>query len=74
MVRIASYNVENLFARPKVFDPNDWTLGEPAIDAFHKVNKLFANPNYSAQDKTKILNQLLELDIYSKNSSGAIRR
>ncbi len=26
MIRIASFNVENLFARPKVFDLSDWML------------------------------------------------
>ena len=28
MIRIASYNVENLFARPKAFDGSDWSIGE----------------------------------------------
>jgi len=74
MVRIASFNVENLFARPKAFAPSDWSQGAPAINAYHRVNKLFAKANYSTQDKAEIMQHLLELDIYSKNSSGAIRR
>jgi hypothetical protein len=42
MVRIASFNVENLFARPKAFNTADWSLGEPILDAYRKVNALFA--------------------------------
>ena len=31
MVRIASYNVENLFARPKAFRTGDPNAGEPVL-------------------------------------------
>ena len=31
MVRIASFNVENLFARPKAFDTTDWSKGKKAL-------------------------------------------
>lgn len=41
MVRIASYNVENLFARPKVFRTNDWSTSEPILAAYEEVNALF---------------------------------
>jgi hypothetical protein len=34
VVRIASYNVENLFARPKVFRTADWGVGEPKLAAY----------------------------------------
>ena len=55
MVRIASFNVENLFARPKAFAPSDWTQSEPAINAYHKVNRLFAKPNYSTPGQNRNL-------------------
>ena len=51
MVRIASFNVENLFARPKAFNTADWSLGEPILDAHKKVNALFAKDPYSPADK-----------------------
>ena len=41
MTRIASYNVENLFARPKAFNTADWSIGRPALKAYGKVNELF---------------------------------
>lgn len=74
MIRIASYNVENLFARSKAFNTEDWAIGRPILDAYNQVNKLIAKSTYSAADRTKIRDLLLELDIYYRNSQGAIRR
>jgi endonuclease/exonuclease/phosphatase family metal-dependent hydrolase len=74
MVRIASFNVENLFARPKAFNTADWSLGEPALDAYREVDTLFSNPVYSDDIKQRIRDLLVLLDIYYVNSSGAIRR
>jgi endonuclease/exonuclease/phosphatase family metal-dependent hydrolase len=74
MVRIASFNVENLFARPKVFNTTDWSIGRSALNAYKKVNVLFSNPVYSDADKQQILDLLIELDIYYINRNGATRR
>jgi hypothetical protein len=74
MVRIASYNVENLFERPKVFDTADWTAGRPALDAYELVNELMQNPVYSDADKARMIELLLVLDIYFINGEGAVRR
>ena|SRR3990172_826874 len=74
MVRIASYNVENLFARPKAFNPLDWSEGRPILDAYHRESTLIAKNSYSHSDKEEMRDLLVELDIYSRNSQGAIRR
>ena len=74
MVRIASFNVENLFARPKAFNTADWSVGRPALDAYRDVNALFLETDYTDTVKQEIRDLLVELDIYSVNSSGAIRR
>lgn len=74
MVRIASYNVENLFERPKAFDPTDWSAGQPALDAYREVNILFGKTIYSATDRQRMRGLLVTLDIYRVNSHGAIRR
>jgi len=73
-VRIGSYNVENLFARPKAFDPTDWSAGEPAVEAQAKFNALIARPNYSTADRKRMRDLLVTLDIYYRNDQGAIRR
>lgn len=74
MVRIASFNVENLFARPKVFNTTNWNIGKSALDAYHDVNVLIKKAAYSATDKAKIRDLLVKLDIYTINAHGAIRR
>lgn len=74
MVRIASFNVENLFARPKAFNTTNWSVGRPVLDAYRQVNALFLNTTYSATDKQRIRDLLVDLDIYRLNSNGAIRR
>ena len=45
MIRIASFNVENLFARPKVFDLTDWNAGEPVLKAYEKSARCFKKPD-----------------------------
>jgi endonuclease/exonuclease/phosphatase family metal-dependent hydrolase len=74
MVRIASFNVENLFARPKAFNTANWSVGRPVLDAYRRVNTLFSNAIYSAADKRRIRDLFVVLDIYSVNNNGAIRR
>ncbi len=74
MVRIASYNVENLFARPKVFRTADFAVGEPKLAAYERVNGLFKKAAYSPQDKAEMKTLLVELDIYFVNEHGAVRR
>lgn len=74
MVRIASFNVENLFTRPRAFNTTDWSLGRPALNAYREVNDLFSNTSYSVADKQRIRDLLVELDIYTINDTGAIRR
>ncbi|MFX1305137.1 MAG: endonuclease/exonuclease/phosphatase family protein [Promethearchaeota archaeon] len=74
MIRIASFNVENLFSRPKALNPIDWNYGKPILKAYHEVNTLLSKYSYSDSDKKKIRDLFVELDIYTKNNDGAIRR
>ena len=75
MIRIASFNVENLFARPKVFDLSDWNAGEPVLKAYEKVSALIQKAKYSATDKIRIRDLLVALDIYAVDKkTKAVRR
>ena len=73
-MRIASYNVENLFARPRAFDGSDWSIGEPILAAYKEVNELFQLPAYDDGVRQRIIELLVILDIYSINSNGVARR
>ena len=65
MIRIASFNVENLFARPKVFDLPDWDTGEPVLKAYDEVTTLLQKASYSGADKRRIRDLLVTLEIYT---------
>jgi endonuclease/exonuclease/phosphatase family metal-dependent hydrolase len=74
VTRIASFNVENLFARPKAFAATDLSVAEPILAAYSQVNLLMRKAHYSDADKQDIRELLVELDIYARNDQGAIRR
>lgn len=71
---MASYNVENLFARPKVFDTADWSAGEPILAAYHEFGGLAAKPTYTTADRRRLRDLLLRLGVYYTNVHGAVRR
>ena len=74
MVKIASFNVENLFERPKAFRATDFDLAQPILAAHKEVNELIKKPVYSEADKQRIRELLVTLDVYYKNVHHAIRR
>ena len=73
-VRVVGYNVENLFARPRAFDPTDSAAGEPVLAAHAEFNALIAKPVYSNADRDRMRDLLVTLDIYFVNAQGAVRR
>ncbi|MGQ0502467.1 MAG: endonuclease/exonuclease/phosphatase family protein [Panacagrimonas sp.] len=54
-LRLASFNVENLFSRPIAMGYEDNAKGQPFLDAYHELNSLFAHPVYSDEDKARIV-------------------
>ena len=54
MLRIAAFNVENMFLRAKALNQDTWADGRPALERYAKVNALLNNVTYSAADKTEI--------------------
>jgi endonuclease/exonuclease/phosphatase family metal-dependent hydrolase len=73
-MRVASYNVENLFARPNAFDSSDPHAGEPILAAYHEFNRLIAASVYEDTDRKRMRDLLLDLDVYTTNDHGAVRR
>ena len=41
-VRLTTFNVENLFARPRVFHRGDWDEGKDLLEAYAKTSALLA--------------------------------
>ncbi len=61
-MRIAAFNVENLFERARALngdewldepgaDPSRWSAGRAALDAYAKLNTILRKPVYDAADK-----------------------
>jgi len=69
-VRIASYNVENLFERPVAMSNEDWEEGAPVLEWFAKLNELLENEHYSDDDKAAIVDLLEKLEIDKKDDGG----
>lgn len=72
-VTVATFNVENLFARPKAFDTQDWSIGAPILAAYEEFTDLSAKETYTAADRRRMLDLLEALGIYYRNAHGARR-
>jgi endonuclease/exonuclease/phosphatase family metal-dependent hydrolase len=62
-MRIASFNVENLFDRPRVMNLPTWTEGRRVLQAYARLSDLFQQATYSDDDKDDMVRQLVELDL-----------
>lgn len=72
-LRFASFNVENLFARPRAFNQETWAQGKPILDAFAEFNSLIALADYTPAGKARMIQLLLQLDVY-RDDNGIVRR
>ena len=50
-MRLASFNLENLFDRAKAFNEDTIAEGKVVLDTFGQLNKIFAKTTYTAADK-----------------------
>jgi len=57
-MRIASFNVENLFSRARVMNQEDESEGRPILKEFSTINALIAEPVYTPAVKRDILDSL----------------
>ena len=73
-IRIASYNVENLFSRPKAFNLPTWAEGKPIVAAYQQLTTLFNKPTYSSQDKRRMKELMVQLDLYRVRQNGTVFR
>ncbi|MBA2496914.1 MAG: endonuclease/exonuclease/phosphatase family protein [Acidimicrobiia bacterium] len=62
-MKLASFNVENLFARPKVFRRGDWESGRATLETYARISGLLEQAAYSADDKVAIAAGLAELEL-----------
>lgn len=66
-MRIAAFNVENLFDRIKAFNDEAPNTHKDILDAHAELNKLFEKETYSSEDKTKMLELMDTLGILKRD-------
>jgi hypothetical protein len=64
-MKIASYNLENLFDRARILNQDSWASAKPVLDDFAALNAVLRKPKYTAADKTRIVALLTALDLGS---------
>lgn len=68
-MRLAVYNVENLFDRAKAMNLDTWEEGRPILERFAKLNQLLGKVAYSSADKAKMADLMIELGL-EKSDTG----
>jgi len=69
-MKIASYNVENLFLRARALNVDTWADGRDVLKQQHDLNVLLAKATYSPSDKSKIIGLLTALGIDKQDDGG----
>jgi hypothetical protein len=62
-MRIAAFNVENLFERARIMNLDDWEEGRPVLERVTALTDLLEKATYSDPDKARILTLLTELGL-----------
>ena len=68
-MRLAVYNVENLFDRAKAMNLESWAEGRPVLERFAALNALLGQVSYSDADRAKIAELVIELGL-EKSDTG----
>ena len=67
-MRLAVYNVENLFDRAKAMNLESWAEGRPVLERFAALNALLGQPGYSAADKARMVALIVELGLENSDT------
>ncbi len=68
-MRLASYNVENLFNRATVMNTETWAEGREVLEQFAKLNKLLGESVYTTAMKATMVQLLTDLGLDKSDSN-----
>ncbi len=68
-MRIASFNVENLFSRVCVMNMNSWADGKDILAQYYELNTLLQNETYTESIKREILKSIQNLGLKKSDDS-----
>jgi len=57
-MRLATFNVENMFERAKAMNLDTWTEGKEVLEDFKRLNELIQEPKYTDEIKSELLNTM----------------
>lgn len=66
-MRLATYNVQNLFRRAKVLNLNTTAAAKAVLDDVQRLNELIGKAAYSSQDKEDIKALLMKHDVENED-------
>ena len=69
-MKLAVYNVENLFDRAKAMNLDSWEEGRPVLEKFAALNGLLGQIHYSDTDKARMAELMRDLGL-QKSDTGA---
>jgi endonuclease/exonuclease/phosphatase family metal-dependent hydrolase len=69
-MKLASYNVENLFQRARAMNQETWQAGTDVLKMHADLNRLLGKEVYSAADRTKIIELMKDLGIAKADDGG----
>lgn len=72
-MRIASYNVENLFNRARALDRETWSQGRPVLVAYEQICELLEEPEYTSDVKEQIRRLLRRLGLLGSDAAHFAR-
>lgn len=67
MLRLATFNVENLFSRPAVMNLDSWADGRAVLNDVERLNALLAKSTYTDNDRAAIAEILERYQFYNRN-------
>jgi endonuclease/exonuclease/phosphatase family metal-dependent hydrolase len=73
-VKIASFNVENMFRRAVVLNQQNWGDGKPILEAYARLTELLQQPVYSDSDKQRILDLLVSLELLRFEEDKGVKK
>ncbi|PWB81591.1 MAG: endonuclease/exonuclease/phosphatase [Methylocystaceae bacterium] len=69
-MKLASFNLENLFLRVRAMNGASWEDGKDALEAHAELDAILAKETYSSADKKKIVKLLKELKLDKSDDGG----
>lgn len=69
-MKLASYNLENLFLRAHAMNGLTWADGKRALEAHAELNAILAKQTYTGADKKKIVKLLTDLKLDKSDDGG----